>query len=87
MGREKVLCTMSFPGILFPLTYTIYFHNKYINQLSDNDILYKSFLTSLKISSSIFLMLIILLYFFSIQFGGPLLYIIINIYSFLSWAI
>ena len=32
MGREKVLCTMSFPGILFPLTYAIYFHNKYINE-------------------------------------------------------
>ena len=83
MGREKVLCTMSFPGILFPLTYAIYFHNKYINQLSDNDILYKSFLTSLKISSSIFLMLIILLYFFSIQFGGPLLYIFFSFMGYL----
>ena len=83
MGREKVLCTMSFPGILFPLTYAIYFHNIYINQLSDNDILYKSFLTSLKISSSIFLMLIILLYFFSIQFGGPLLYIFFSFMGYL----
>ena len=83
MGREKVLCTMSFPGILFPLTYAIYFHNKYINQLSNNDILYKSFLSSLKVSSSIFLILLLLLYFFSIQFGGPLLYVFFSFMGYL----
>ena len=84
MGREKVLCTMSFPGILFPLTYSIYFHNKFINDLANSDdILYNSFLTSLKITSPIFLLLIILLYFFSVQIGGPLLYIFFSFMGYL----
>ena len=83
MGREKVLFTMSYPGILFPLSYAIYFHNKYINESSDKDIIYTSFFSSFKITSLIFLFLFILLYFYSIQIASPLLYIFFSFMGFL----
>ena len=83
MGREKVLFTMSYPGILFPLSYAIYFHNKYINDSSDKDIIYTSFFSSFKIASLIFLFLFILLYFYSIQIASPLLYIFFSFMGFL----
>ena len=74
---------MSFPGILFPLTYTIYFHNKYINESSDKDILSTSFFTSLKITSLLFLFLLLFLYLFSVKIGGPFLYIFFSFMGFL----
>ena len=83
MGREKVLFTMSYPGILFPLSYAIYFHNKYIIESQDNDILFKSFFSSFKITTTIFIFLFFFLYFFSIQIGSPLLYLFFSFMGYL----
>ena len=83
MGREKVLFTMSYPGILFPLSYAIYFHNKYMIESQDNDIIYKSFLFSFKISTITFILLVIFLYFFSVQIGSLLLYIFFSFMGYL----
>ena len=83
MGREKVLCPMSFASILVLLSYAIYFHNKYINESFDKDIIYNSFLSSLKITIIIFIFILLLLYFYSIQIGGPLLYIFFSFMGYL----
>ena len=83
MGREKVLFTMSYPGILFPLSYAIYFHNKYIKESTDNDIIYKSFISSFKITTSLFFILLFFCYFFSVQIGSPLLYIFFSFICYL----
>ena len=83
MGREKVLFTMSYPGILFPLSYAIYFHNKYMIESQDNDIIYKSFLFSFKISTITFFLLVIFLYFFSVQIGPLLLYLFFSFMGYL----
>ena len=83
MGREKVLSTMSYPGILFPLSYAIYFHNKYITESEDKDIIFNSFFTSFKITTIIFIFLIFFLYFFSFQIGSPLLYLFFTFMGYL----
>lgn len=83
MGREKVLFTMSYPGILFPLSYAIYFHNKYIKESTDNNIIYKSFISSFKITTLLFFLLLFFCYFFSVQIGSPLLYIFFSFMGYL----
>jgi len=83
MGREKVLFTMSYPGILFPLSYAIYFHNKYITESEDKDIIFNSFFSSFKITTILFIFLIFFLYFFSVQIGSPLLYLFFTFMGYL----
>ena len=83
MGREKVLFTMSFPGVLFPLSYAIYFHNYYIREISDKDIIYNSFIYSFKITFPLFLFLLILLYFYSKIIACPILYLFFSFMGFL----
>ena len=75
MGREKVLLIMSFPGIVIPLTYAIYFHQSFLNNSIDENLLYNSFINSLLITTAIIITLTFFLYFFSILLGGPLLYL------------
>jgi len=83
MGREKVLFTMSYPGILFPLSYALYFHNKYILESEDKDIIFNSFFSSFKITTILFIFLIFFLYFFSLQIGSPLLYLFFTFMGYL----
>ena len=83
MGREKVLFTMSYPGILFPLSYAIYFHNKYINESTNENTIINSFISSLKITTILFIFLFLFLYFFSVQIGSPLLYIFFSFMGYL----
>ena len=83
MGREKVLFTMSYPGILIPLSYAIYFHKSYIIESEDKDIIFNSIFTSFKITTIIFIFLIFFLYFFSLQIGSPFLYIFFTFMGYL----
>ena len=83
MGREKVLFTMSYPGILIPLSYAIYFHKSYITESEDKDIIFDSIFTSFKITTIIFIFLIFFLYFFSLQIGSPLLYLFFTFMGYL----
>jgi predicted MPP superfamily phosphohydrolase len=83
MGREKVLLMMSFPGILIPLSYTIYFHKIFITDSDDLNLLYNSFIKSLIITSFIFITLFILLYFFSVSIGGLILYVFFSFMGYL----
>ena len=83
MGREKVLFTMSYPGILIPLSYAIYFHKSYITESEDKDIIFNSIFTSFKITTIIFIFLIFFLYFFSLQIGSPLLYLFFTFMGYL----
>ena len=75
MGREKVLFTMSYPGILIPLSYALYFHQSFINNSDEKNLMYNSFIKSFSITTYLFIILFILLYFFSISLGGPILYL------------
>ena len=83
MGREKVLFTMSYPGILIPLSYAIYFHKSYITESEDKDIIFNSIFTSFKITTILFIFLIFFLYFFSLQIGSPLLYLFFTFMGYL----
>ena len=83
MGREKVLFTMSYPGILIPLSYAIYFHKSYIIESEDKDIIFNSIFTSFKITTILFIFLIFFLYFFSLQIGSPLLYLFFTFMGYL----
>ena len=83
MGREKVLFTMSYPGILFPLSYVLYFHQYYICNLNENNLFYKSFIKSLSITTYIFILLFLLLYFFSVSIGKPILYLFFSFMGYL----
>ena len=83
MGREKVLIIMSFPGIVIPLTYAIYFHQSFLNNSIDENLLYNSFINSLLITTPIFIILVLLLYFFSVLIGGPLLYLFFSFMGYL----
>ena len=81
MGREKVLFTMSYPGILIPLSYAIYFHKSLESE--DKDIIFNSIFTSFKITTILFIFLIFFLYFFSLQIGSPLLYLFFTFMGYL----
>ena len=83
MGREKVLFTMSYPGILFPLSYAFYFHQSFINISNEKNLYYNSLIKSFSITTYLFIILFILLYFFSASLGCPILYIFFSFMGFL----
>ena len=83
MGREKVLFTMSYPGILIPLSYSLYFHQYFINNSNENNLYYNSLFKSFSVTSYIFIILFILLYFFSNSIGGPVLYLFFSFMGYL----
>ena len=83
MGREKVLFTMSYPGILFPLSYAFYFHQSFINISNEKNLYYNSLTKSFSITTYLFIILFILLYFFSASLGCPILYIFFSFMGFL----
>ena len=83
MGREKVLFCLSYPGILFPLFYAIYFHKEIIESYEEEKILYNSFMISFQITTSIFILLFILLFLFSSQIGGIILYLFFSFMGYL----
>ena len=83
MGREKVLFTMSYPGILFPLSYALYFHQSFINISNEKNLYYNSLTKSFSITTYLFIILFILLYFFSASLGCPILYIFFSFMGFL----
>ena len=83
MGREKVLFTMSYPGILFPLSYVLYFHQTFINNSNENNLYYNSLIKSFSITTYLFIILFIILYFFSTTFAGPILYLFFSFMGYL----
>ena len=82
MGREKVLFTMSYPGILFPLSYVLYFHQTFINNSNENNLYYNSLIKSFSITTYLFIILFIILFSFLL-----LLLDLFYIYFFLLWDI
>ena len=83
MGREKVLFSMSFPGIVFPLSYVLYFHQYFINNSNENSLYYNSLIKSFLITTYLFIILFLLLYFFSTSLGGPILYLFFSFMGYL----
>ena len=83
MGREKILFTMSYPGILFPLSYALYFHKFFINNSEENILYLHSLIKSFSTTTYLFIILFILLYFFSASLAGPILYIFFSFMGYL----
>ena len=83
MGREKILFTMSYPGILIPLSYAIYFHKSFINNSTENNLYYNSLIKSFWTTTYLFIILIIILYFFSVSLSGLVLYIFFSFMGYL----
>ena len=83
MGREKVLFTMSYPGILFPLSYVLYFHKSFINNSEENNLYLHSLIKSFSTTTYLFIILFIFLYFFSASLAGPILYIFFSFMGYL----
>ena len=83
MGREKVLFLMSYPGIIFPLSYAIYFHQTFINISNENNLYFHSLIKSFSVTTYLFIILLFFLYFFSSSVAGPFLYLFFSFMGYL----
>jgi len=75
MGREKVLFSLGYTLFLILLSYTIYFHKYFIQEIIEENLYFNSLRKSFFVTTLIFINLFILLYFFSTKIGTPVLYV------------